>query len=254
MEPFEEQLGRSMHSESVGLLHRQCSNPADHGTIRTLWFLPSAIEDVPDSTKVLLKLRNPSDSRESPTLGPASGGGFNCDLMKSRYFGRRGRRASCLPTGRRRPASLRPLSSHPTRTCTVLGAAAGTGCPPLAVGTPHGGHEGVSTFGEEFLAAHEVVLKLERLLAAARGEEHAVPLDFPVRWDIGAPLPHVIQNDYKTFLTFYIREPDPDWDGSYVTVKNPGDGSVESLALVEFIGCTQQSLALRTTRYSRATR
>ena len=95
---------------------------------------------------------------------------------------------------------------------------------------------------EEFLAAHEVVLKLERLLAAARGEEHAVPLDFPVRWDIGAPLPHVIQNDYKTFLTFYIREPDPDWDGSYVTVKNPGDGSVESLALVEFIGCASAKL------------
>lgn len=80
MEPFEEQLGRSMHSESVGLLHRQCSNPADHGTIRTLWFLPSAIEDVPDSTKVLLKLRNPSDSRESPTLGPASGRRFQLRL------------------------------------------------------------------------------------------------------------------------------------------------------------------------------
>ena len=89
---------------------------------------------------------------------------------------------------------------------------------------------------EEYLAASEAVLRLERELAAARGEEHAVPLDFPVRWDSGAPLPHVIQNDYKTFLTFYVREPDPDWDGSYVTVKDPGDRSVETLALVEFFG------------------
>lgn len=90
---------------------------------------------------------------------------------------------------------------------------------------------------EEFLAANEAVLRLERELAAARGEEHAVPLDFPVKWDIGAPLPHLIASDYKTFLTFYVREPDPAWDGSYVTVKDPGDGSVQSLALVEFHGC-----------------
>ena len=95
---------------------------------------------------------------------------------------------------------------------------------------------------EQYLAANEAVLRLERELAAAKGEEHAVPLDFPVRWDTGAPLPHVIQNDYKTFLTFYVREPDPDWDGSYVIVKDPGDGSVESLALVEFFGCSSAKL------------
>jgi hypothetical protein len=36
----------------------------------------------------------------------------------------------------------------------------------------------------------KAVLVLERELPAANGEEHAVPLDFPGRWDIGAPLPH----------------------------------------------------------------
>ena len=95
---------------------------------------------------------------------------------------------------------------------------------------------------EELLAAHEAVLRLERELAAVKGEEHAVPVDFPVQWDIGAPLPHLIQNDYKTFLTFCVREPDPDWGGSYVTVKDPGDGSVETLALVEFFGCSSAKL------------
>jgi hypothetical protein len=95
---------------------------------------------------------------------------------------------------------------------------------------------------EEYNASAAAVLKLERELAAAKGEEHAVPLDFPVRWDIGAPLPQVVHNDYKTFLTFYVCEPDPNWDGSDVTVKDPGDGSVESLALVEFLGCASARL------------
>jgi hypothetical protein len=40
----------------------------------------------------------------------------------------------------------------------------------------------------EYKPAEEAVLGLERELAAVKGEEHAVPLDFPVRWDIGAPL------------------------------------------------------------------
>ena len=95
---------------------------------------------------------------------------------------------------------------------------------------------------EEFHAAHEAVMRLERELAAVKGEEHAVPLEFPVRWDVGAPLPHLVVNDYRAFLTFYVREPNPDWDGSYVTVKDPGDGSVESLALVEFFGCCAAKL------------
>jgi hypothetical protein len=82
----------------------------------------------------------------------------------------------------------------------------------------------------------------ERELACAKGEEYAVPLDFPVKWDIGAPLPHVLQNDNRTFLTFYVHEPDPNWHGTYVTLKDPGDGSVESLALVEFIGCHSAKL------------
>ncbi len=61
--------------------------------------------------------------------------------------------------------------------------------------------------------------------------------DFPVKWDVGAPLPHVIADEHRTFIIFYVREIDPNWDGTYVTVKNPADGCVESLALVEFKRC-----------------
>ena len=51
---------------------------------------------------------------------------------------------------------------------------------------------------EEYRAAHAELLRLEREVASAKGEEHAVPLGFPVQWDIGAPLPHLLVNDYRT--------------------------------------------------------
>jgi hypothetical protein len=95
---------------------------------------------------------------------------------------------------------------------------------------------------EEYWAAHDAVLRLERKLAAAKGAEHAVPINFPVKWDAGAPLPHLLRSDTRCFLTFYVREHDPGWDDTYVTVKDPGDGSVESLALVEFVGCVSAKL------------
>ena len=93
--------------------------------------------------------------------------------------------------------------------------------------------------GEEadYWAAEGAVLKLERELAAARGEEHAVPLDFPLRWDVGCPRPHLVCNDYKTLLAFIIREPRRAVDGRSVEVVDPGDGAGRRLALVEFRSC-----------------
>ena len=62
-----------------------------------------------------------------------------------------------------------------------------------------------------------------------------MPLDFPVQWDTGAPLPHLIHNDHQTFLAFRVREVDPDWDGSYTNVRSVADAG--ELALVEFRQC-----------------
>ena len=42
------------------------------------------------------------------------------------------------------------------------------------------------------LAEMEARLDAARSLAAARGEEHAVPFELGVRWDVGAPLPHLL--------------------------------------------------------------
>lgn len=89
----------------------------------------------------------------------------------------------------------------------------------------------------EYHTAHQELLVFEREVAAAKNETYAKPLDFPVLWSTGAPIPHIISNGYKTFLTFYVHDPDPDWDGTYTHVVDPGDNNPAHLALVEFHGC-----------------
>jgi hypothetical protein len=95
---------------------------------------------------------------------------------------------------------------------------------------------------EEYQAAHAELLSLEHEVAAAKGEPYAIPLDFPLQWGVGAPLPHLLCSDTRTFLTFYIAEVDPEWDGTYVTVRNPADVDAELLALVEFHHCLSAKL------------
>ena len=87
---------------------------------------------------------------------------------------------------------------------------------------------------EEFHSAQEEVLSLERELAKSKNEPYAVPCDFPIKWDVGAPLPILLCNDYKTFLTFYVSEPDPNWDGTYVKMVDPSSDEKASLCLVTF--------------------
>jgi len=90
---------------------------------------------------------------------------------------------------------------------------------------------------EEYHAAHAELMRLERELAAAKGEPYAVPADFPVKWDTGAPCPFFLCNDYRAFLTFYVSEPDPNWDGTYVNVVDPASPEAASLCLVTITGC-----------------
>jgi hypothetical protein len=90
---------------------------------------------------------------------------------------------------------------------------------------------------EEFAAAQEALLEAERALAAAQNEPHAVPIEFPVQWDTGAPLPYLLQNDYRTFLVFFVRHDDPEWNGTYVKVRLADDSCSSNLAVVEFRRC-----------------
>lgn len=75
---------------------------------------------------------------------------------------------------------------------------------------------------DEFRVANAAVLAAERALAAAKGEPHAIPVEFPVKWDTGAPLPHLIRSDNRTFLVFLLGESD----------------SADDIALVEFKRCS----------------
>jgi hypothetical protein len=90
--------------------------------------------------------------------------------------------------------------------------------------------------------ASQEVLRLERLAAAAKGEEYAETIEFPVRWNVGAPLPHLFVNDDRALLAFLIEEPDPNWDGSYATIKSAASAEPEPLGLVEFHHCTSAKL------------
>lgn len=94
----------------------------------------------------------------------------------------------------------------------------------------------VSSF-EDSRVACDAKLQAERNLAAAKGEPHAVPIDFPVSWDVGAPLPYLLQNDHQSYLTIFVRDVDPDWDGSNVSVRRPDSNLKEKLAVVEFERC-----------------
>lgn len=90
---------------------------------------------------------------------------------------------------------------------------------------------------QEFSAAQEALLDAERALAAAQNETHAVPIEFPVQWDTGAPLPYLLQNDYRTFLVFFLRDVDPEWDGTYVNIRRTDDPNPSNLAVIEFKRC-----------------
>ena len=95
---------------------------------------------------------------------------------------------------------------------------------------------------EEYRAASKELLSLERNVAAANGEEYAEPCGFPLKWDSGAPMPHLMVNDNRALLAFLLSEPDPSWDGSYVTIKSPADEQPEPLGLVEFKLCVSAKL------------
>lgn len=90
---------------------------------------------------------------------------------------------------------------------------------------------------KEYWPAYYALLEVEREVAAAKGEPHAIPFDFPVTWDKGAPLPQLVKDDYRTCLAFCVREIDPNWHGTYIKLESTEDEDPQTLALVEFQRC-----------------
>jgi hypothetical protein len=77
------------------------------------------------------------------------------------------------------------------------------------------------------LEADDAVLRAERELAAAKAEPYAVEIPLPVRWDGGSPLPHLLQNEHRTFLIFFLQE----------AVREYPPPAHQRIAVVEFVGC-----------------
>ena len=80
-------------------------------------------------------------------------------------------------------------------------------------------------------------LQAERALSLARGEETAMLLEWPVPWDGGAPLPHLLANGHATMLLYYALDIEPGWDGTTVQVTDPSSPAVRRLALAQFEWC-----------------
>jgi hypothetical protein len=91
----------------------------------------------------------------------------------------------------------------------------------------------------DLLAAHEQRLQAERDLAAARGEQYAQVIDIGPRWDVGAPLPHLISDGSRAFVVCLASQPDPDWDGTYVTMVSPADQHPSLFVVLELWGCQE---------------
>ncbi len=74
------------------------------------------------------------------------------------------------------------------------------------------------------------------------GPEVAEPLDFPVRWDTGAPMPHLLVGTAHAYLVFYLPLDYPDWDGTNPRGRKPETDPAEPIAVVEFHGCVSAKL------------
>jgi hypothetical protein len=88
-------------------------------------------------------------------------------------------------------------------------------------------------------AAREDQLKAERDLASARGEQYAQVIDIGPRWDVGAPLPHLISNGSRAFVVCLANQPGPEWDGTYVKAVSPADADPSLLVVIEMRGCSE---------------
>lgn len=86
---------------------------------------------------------------------------------------------------------------------------------------------------EAWASLHEA----QRRLADARNQAWAEPLDLGVKWDVGAPLPHLLSNGSKAVLICHASVTDPSWDGAYVTVASPSDPKPTDMLEFTFRGC-----------------
>jgi hypothetical protein len=85
------------------------------------------------------------------------------------------------------------------------------------------------------LAAHRVLLDVERTTAAEMGLPHAAPIDLGARWDTGAPMPCLLSG-LRTFVIYYLRSNDRVLDQQ--GFGEPGWDQEHGVGVIEFHGVT----------------
>lgn len=70
----------------------------------------------------------------------------------------------------------------------------------------------------------------ERELAAGRGEQYAEVIDVGARWDVGAPLPHLITAGGSAYVVCWASDPGS-WDGP------PREPDPAPVLVIEIAGC-----------------
>lgn len=75
------------------------------------------------------------------------------------------------------------------------------------------------------------------MFGLSSNDEKVVKISFNPEWDSGAPLPHLLQSEHKTFLTYYVDDVSSDWDGTSVEVNDPNSNQPHKIAIVEWISC-----------------
>lgn len=74
-------------------------------------------------------------------------------------------------------------------------------------------------------------------MPSPRPDERALPIDLGICWNIGAPTPTLVQNEFDAWLLFYVQEYDPAWEGTHVKVLDPGSPGAEALGIIHWLGC-----------------
>jgi len=59
-------------------------------------------------------------------------------------------------------------------------------------------------------------------------------IDTGFQIDVGAPTPTILSNEHEVYIIFYIYQPDPSWDGTFVRVRTNNDSGVVTVKLSSF--------------------